>query len=88
MTDAITPPGKARILPCPECKGVGGQDCLECHGHGWHLMRACPLCGDPGWDYVNGADDRDGMACNIHCGYTWGADDPGWQGQVLPGALT
>jgi hypothetical protein len=45
-------------------------------------MRACPLCGDPGWDYVNGMNDRDGMACGISCGYTWTADDPGWRAQV------
>jgi hypothetical protein len=22
MSETITPPGKARIVPCPECKGV------------------------------------------------------------------
>ncbi|HEX7269256.1 MAG TPA: hypothetical protein VF256_17795, partial [Streptosporangiaceae bacterium] len=85
MPDTITPPGKARIVPCPECKGVAGRDCLDCQGTGWHVMRACPLCGDVGWDYVNGTDDRDGMACRISCGYVWTADDPGWRAQVLPG---
>jgi hypothetical protein len=48
-------------------------------------MRACPLCGDPGWDYVNGMNNRDGMACQISCGYQWTAEDPGWRAQVLPG---
>ena len=85
MADIITPPGKARIVPCPECKGVPGRDCLDCQGTGRHIMRACPLCGDVGWDYINGMDDRDGMACRISCGYTWTADDPGWRAQVLPG---
>jgi hypothetical protein len=39
---------------------------------------------DPGWDYVNGTDYRNGMACRISCGYTWTAADPGWRAQVLP----
>ena len=56
----------------------------ECRSADRLLRRACPLCGDPGWDYVNGMDDRDGMACRISCGYRWPADDPGWQAQVLP----
>jgi hypothetical protein len=86
MANTITPPGKARIVPCPECQGVAGRRCHECHGAGWHVMRACPLCGDVGWDYVNGTDDRDGMACRISCGYRWTADDPGWRAQVLPTA--
>ncbi len=86
MAGFITPPGRGRIVPCPECKGVPGRDCLYCHGTGQHLMRACPLCGDPGWDYLNGTDDRDGMACRINCGYTWTTNDPGWRAQVLPQA--
>jgi len=69
------PPGRPRKA----------RDCLECHGQGRYIQRACPLCGDPGWDWVNGADDRDSMACRISCGYTWTADDPGWRAQVLPG---
>ena len=88
MADTITPPGRGRLIPCPECKGSAGRDCLECHGTGWHIMRACPLCGDPAWDYINGADDRDGMTCHINCGYTWTAADPGWRAQVLPTAPT
>lgn len=88
MADSITPPGKARIIPCCECKGTTRGDCVECHGAGWHVMRACPLCGDLAWDYVNGADEHDGMACRIRCGHTWTAADPGWQAQVLPSAPT
>jgi hypothetical protein len=71
MAATITPPGKGRIVPCPDCDGVPGRDCLECHGEGRYIRRACPLCGDPGWDYVNGTDDRDGMTCRISCGYSW-----------------
>jgi hypothetical protein len=36
--------------------------------------------------YINGTDDRDGMACRINCGYTWTPTDLGWRVQVLPGA--
>jgi hypothetical protein len=84
MAATITPPGKGRIIPCPDCNGIPGRDCLECRGEGRFIRRACPLCGDPGWDYVNGADDRDGMACRTSCGYRWTANDPGWRAQVLP----
>jgi hypothetical protein len=57
-----------------------------------HAAKGCikvtgTVCGDVGWDYVNGTDDRDGMACRISCGYTWTAADPGCA-QVLPRALT
>jgi hypothetical protein len=85
MTGSMVPPGKARVVPCPECQGVQGQSCYECRGHGRLLHRACPLCGDLAWDYANGIDDRQGMACRTGCGYTWSADDPGWRIQVLPG---
>src|SRR5260370_21732410 len=85
VAETIPPPGKARIVHCPECKGVPGRPCHYCQGAGWHVMRACPLCGDVGWDYANGNDDRQGMACRISCGYTWTADHPGWRAQVLPG---
>jgi hypothetical protein len=84
MAATISPPGKGRIIPCPDCNGRPGRDCLECHGQGRYVRRACPLCGDVGWDYVNGMNDRDGMACRISCGYTWSAGDPGWRAQVLP----
>jgi hypothetical protein len=43
----------------------------------------CPFFGDPGWGYVNGMNDRDGMTCRIGCGYRWIADDPGWLAKVL-----
>ena len=84
MAATITPPGKARIMSCPECHGQTGLDCAECGDEGRILIRACPLCGDIGWDYVNGVDDGEGMACGIRCGYRWNADDPGWRCQVLP----
>jgi hypothetical protein len=76
MAATITPPGKGRIVLCPDCNGTPDHDCLECRGEGLYIRRACPRCGDPGWDYVNGTDDRDGMACRISCGYRWTADDP------------
>src|SRR5215475_615885 len=84
MAETISPPGKGIIVTCPECNGAPGGRCHECQGHGRYVMRACPLCGDPGWDYVNGSDDRQGMACRISCGYRWTADNPGWRAQVLP----
>ncbi|HVB45657.1 MAG TPA: hypothetical protein VNF47_23530 [Streptosporangiaceae bacterium] len=84
MAAAVTPPGKAHVIPCPDCKGIAGQSCYECHGDGRLLMRACPLCGDLGWDYINGIDDRQGMACRLACGYRWTADDAAWRAQVLP----
>ncbi len=84
MPETISPPGKGIIVTCPECNGVPGRRCHECEGNGRYVMRACPLCGDPGWDYVNGTDDRQGMACRISCGYRWAAGDPSWRAQVLP----
>ena len=72
------------IENCPECKGAPGRDCCECHGTGKILRRACPLCGDIAWDYVNGVNDRDGMACRISCGYRWTASDPGWRPSGSP----
>jgi predicted RNA-binding Zn-ribbon protein involved in translation (DUF1610 family) len=84
VADTITPPGKGVIVTCPDCKGIAGNRCHECHGQGRYVMRACPLCGDPGWDYINGTDDRDGMACHISCDNRWTADHPGWRAQVLP----
>ena len=84
MADTVTPPGKARITPCPDCRGEAGRSCHECHGKGVVLLRACPLCGDVGWDYVNGTNDCAGMACRIGCGYSWSADEPGWRAQMLP----
>ena len=81
MTGTVTPPGKARITPCPDCQGVAGKPCHECHGDGRLLRRACPLCGDLGWDYANGTDDRQGMTCRYH----WAPGNPAWRAQVLPG---
>ena len=86
MAADIAPPGKARVVRCPDCEGIAGRSCYECHGKGTLLMRACPLCGDLGWDYVNGIDDRSGMACSLGCGYHWSNDDPAWHAQVLPAA--
>ena len=83
VTSPITPPGKGRIMTCPECQGARGRDCVECHGGGRILIRACPQCGDLGWDYVNGIDDRGGMACQLGCDYRWDPNDPGWRAQVL-----
>lgn len=71
-------------MRCPECSGEAGRDCVECHGVGRILIRGCPLCGDIGWDYVNGISDCEGMACRISCGCRWTADDPGRRAQVLP----
>jgi hypothetical protein len=86
MTGTITPPGKGRIIACPDCHGARGRDCVECRGEGRFVRRACPLCGNVGWDYINGADDRDGMACRMGCGYQWTREDLGWRAPVLPGA--
>jgi hypothetical protein len=52
------------------CDGVEGSlapavALFECRGEGRYIMRASPLCGDPRLDYMNGTDDRDGMACQI-----------------------
>lgn len=82
MAADITPPGRAQLVPCPDCDGAPARSCHECHGTGSILLRACPLCGDLGWDYVNGTDDRDGMVCGLGCGYRWPAHDPAWQAQT------
>ncbi len=84
MADTVTPPGKARIVPCPECHGEAARSCYECHGEGMPLQRACPLCGDLGWDYLNATDESAGMTCRLGCGYRWLADDLGWRVQLLP----
>jgi hypothetical protein len=84
MPDTVVPPGKARVIPCPECQGLTGRPCYECDGQGRLLQRACPRCGDTAWDYLNGTNDRDGMACRINCGYRWTSNHPGWQAQLLP----
>lgn len=65
--------------------GAAGRSkgCAAC-AWGWMGNRPRPLCGDPGWDYVNSTDDRDGMVCRIGCNYRWTAADPGWRAQVRP----
>jgi hypothetical protein len=86
MADMLTPPGLAVITRCGECEGRGhyrsGTECIGCHGDGRELWRACPRCGDIGWDKLN-----DGTyECRISCGYIWTEDHPAWKVQVLPGA--
>jgi hypothetical protein len=79
----LTPPGLARVTRCGECYGeghYGGDECPGCEGHGVTLWRACPRCGDIGYDKL--ADGT--YACRISCGYRWTGDDPGWQVQRLP----
>jgi hypothetical protein len=87
MAEQIGPPGRARITRCGGCSGRGwygrGYECPDCEGTGWQLWKACPRCGDIGWDRVG-----DGQyACRISCGYRWGEDDPAWQAQRLPDEL-
>jgi AAA domain len=40
------------------------------------LMRACPKCGDIGFDFVNGCNDEAGMWCRLACEFKWPADGP------------
>ena len=77
----VTPPGRAIIMTCSECEGRG---CEQCGQSGQELWRACPKCGDIGFDFINGQNDADGMACRIGCGFKWAADDPRWLVQRLP----
>jgi hypothetical protein len=87
MAEQIAPPGRARITRCGTCEGRGrfrsGDECYDCEGTTWQLWKACPRCGDIGWDRL--ADGQ--YACRISCGYRWGEDDPGWLAQRLPGRL-
>lgn len=78
----VPAPGKAVIAACSECRGQG---CTDCGNVGKVLWRACPKCGDTGFDFVNGRGDTDGMICRIGCGFSWAADDPRWLAQRLPG---
>jgi hypothetical protein len=87
MAEQIEPPGRARVTRCGGCNARGwygqGYKCSDCEGTGWQLWKACPRCGDIGYDRVG-----DGQyACRISCGYRWGEDDPGWQAQRLPDRL-
>jgi hypothetical protein len=77
----IAPPGKGIIATCRDCAGPG---CDLCHGTGRRLWKACPRCGDIGFDFINGHDGGQGMVCRIGCGYRWSADDPRWLAQRLP----
>ena len=78
---AVPPPGKATVLTCSACDGRG---CNQCGNTGKVLWRACPKCGDIGFDYLNGRDETDDMACRNGCGFKWAADDPRWLAQRLP----
>jgi len=84
MAGEIAPPGRAKITRCGTCEGRGrfrsGDECYDCEGTAWQLWKACPQCGDIGWDRL--ADGT--YACRISCGFTWGEDHPGWQAQRLP----
>lgn len=77
---APVPPGKATITRCHECRGAG---CYECKSTGYLIWRACPRCGDRGWHYTQGLNDREGMDCWA-CSYHWTRDDPGWLAQRIP----
>lgn len=78
--------GKAKPSRCHECSGTGtcgcqAPGCCGCSGCGYFLWKACPNCGDIGWDGLG-----NGMyACRISCGFRWTEDHPGWQIQRLPG---
>ena len=87
MADVLIPPGLAKITRCGTCESTGRvgrerqYECHGCGGTGRALWRACPRCGDIGWDRLaNGT-----YACRISCGYRWTEDHPGWQIQRLPG---
>jgi hypothetical protein len=79
----LNPPGKAVVTRCGACSGAGvdgSSRCRDCDGTGKMLYRACPRCGDIGFDKM-----PDGtFACRISCGYRWTAEDPGWVIQYLP----
>jgi hypothetical protein len=77
-------PGRAVISDCSACRGRG---CADCGGSGKVLWRACPKCGDIGFDYLNGRDEADGMVCQVGCGFKWAADDPRWLAQRLPNSV-
>ncbi len=77
----VLPPGKAVLTACDDCQGQG---CAYCGETGQRLWKACPKCGDIGFDFINGRNETDGMVCQIACGFTWAADDPRWLAQRLP----
>ena len=80
----VPPPGKAVISGCKDCDGRG---CRNCGNTGKLLYRACPKCGDIGFDFINGRDERDGMVCPTGCGFKWAADDPRWLAQRLSAGI-
>ena len=77
----VQPPGKAVITTCQDCGGAG---CGHCGSTGRTLWKACPRCGDIGFDFINGRDQDQGMICRLGCGYKWAADDPRWLAQRIP----
>lgn len=83
---ALPPPGRAHLERCPDCRHRTDPHCPDCEGTGLILYRVCPRCGDLGWAYRNGRNDNAGMTCQLGCGYTWTADDPGWIIQQRPAA--
>jgi hypothetical protein len=88
MGEPMLPPGRAQIMRCDGCGGRRrdgqGSECPDCEGTGRQVWRACPRCGDIGYDQVG-----DGQyACRISCGYRWDETDPRWQIQHLPNPLS
>ena len=81
----IPAPGKAVVTACESCAGLG---CRQCNETGKQLLKACPKCGDVGFDFINGRNEADGMVCRIGCGFRWAGDDPRWLAQRLPLAVT
>jgi hypothetical protein len=77
----IHPPGKAVVTTCADCGGAG---CRHCDGSGKALWKACPRCGDIGFDFVNRTSPDRGMICRLGCGHKWAADDPRWLAQEIP----
>jgi hypothetical protein len=79
----VPAPGKALVT---ECIGCNGRGCRDCGNTGRELMKACPKCGDVGFDFINGHSEQAGMVCRLGCGFKWAADDPRWLAQRLPAA--
>jgi len=85
VTAPTVPPGRGIVRPCPDCRGAG-EGCTPCEESGKTLMRTCPRCGDPAFDFADGISERNGMVCRLGCGYRWGWTDPEWLLQRLPAA--
>ena len=58
----VQAPGKALITSCPACNG---EHCRDCEDTGLVLMKACPNCGDVGFDVINGQNDHAEMVCGL-----------------------